>query len=230
MQWWTCVHFEVYLFLYLLNSRDAMLICQHTHTRARAHTQTQWPQFIMQFTVCGAFISQVPFLCSGRVKMSKQPTCTVWYPTVFKINLPKQELTKPYHIQPCLPYNQRAWILDAKLRVVPQTHTSMSLTLILRSSMLTGVRKVLNLQNRINTIRLLRKPNIIIDPRNTETTVCPVRDSLSAGVSFHSWSRNDSGSSLLEFELKFILATSENIVCSGHELIEALLLVQHIVR
>lgn len=65
-------------------------------------------------------------------------------------------------------------MLDAKLNVVPEMQTSMSLALIFKSSMFTGLRNVLNLQKRMRTIKLFKKPKINMKPRKTATTVCPV--------------------------------------------------------
>lgn len=60
-------------------------------------------------------------------------------------------------------------------------HTNMSLILMFRRSMLTGLRRVLNLQKRMRTIKLFRKPKNKINPRKTATTVCPFRDSPALG-------------------------------------------------
>ena len=90
-------------------------------------------------------------------------------------------MTKPYHLQPCSPPIHLPWMLDAKLRVVPEMHTNMSLILMFRRSMLTGLRRVLNLQKRMRTIKLFRKPKNKINPRKTATTVCPFRDSPALG-------------------------------------------------
>lgn len=72
-------------------------------------------------------------------------------------------------------------MLDAKLRVVPEMHTNMSLILMFRRSMLTGLRRVLNLQKRMRTIKLFKKPKNKINPRKTATTVCPFRESPARG-------------------------------------------------
>ncbi len=114
---------------------------------------------------------------------------------------PKHELTKPYHMHPCFPTSHLPRILAAKLSVVPNRQTSMSLTLMLSRSMFTGVRRVLNLQNRTSTTKLFRIPNTRIDPKITATTLCPVRDSFSAGVSLQSSSSAGSKSSSVPFEV-----------------------------
>lgn len=90
-------------------------------------------------------------------------------------------MTKPYHLQPCSPPIHLPWMLDAKLRVVPETHTNMSLILMFKRSILTGLRRVLNLQNRIRTIKLFKKPKNKINPRKTATIVCPFRESPALG-------------------------------------------------
>lgn len=72
-------------------------------------------------------------------------------------------------------------MLDAKLRVVPEMHTNMSLMLMFRRSMLTGLRRVLNLQKRMRTIKLFKKPKTKINPRKTAATVCPLRESPAFG-------------------------------------------------
>lgn len=77
---------------------------------------------------------------------------------------------KPYHKHPSRPNSHRERRLDAKLRVVPHAQTNMSLTLMLSSSMLMGVRSVLNLQNRTSTSRLLKKPDTMMEPRKSDTT------------------------------------------------------------
>ncbi len=115
--------------------------------------------------------------------------------------IPKQELMKPYHMQPCLPSSHRPRTLDAKLRVVPNKHTSMSLTLMLRSSMLTGVLSVLNLQKRTKTTKLLRKPKVMMNPRNTDRAMKPARESVSTGESLQSPSRRVNRSSSLMLKL-----------------------------
>ena len=95
------------------------------------------------------------------------------------INSPKQELTKPYQLQPMRPSSHRPLMLDAKLSVVPNTHTSMSLTLMFNKSMFTGVRSVLNLQNSSSTTKLFTKPKVMMKPRATDSTPNPVGDSIS---------------------------------------------------
>lgn len=47
--------------------------------------------------------------------------------------------------------------------------------------MLTGLRRVLNLQKRMRTIKLFKKPNNKINPRKTATIVCPLRESPALG-------------------------------------------------
>lgn len=126
--------------------------------------------------------------------------------------VPKQELIKPYHMQPRRPSSHRPRTLDAKLRVVPNIHTSMSLTLMLRSSTLTGVLSVLNLQKRTNTIKLLKKPKVMMNPRNTDRTMKPARESVFTGESLQSSSRRVNRSSSLMLKLRFKSACSENIV------------------
>lgn len=100
-------------------------------------------------------------------------------------NLPKQELMKPYQLQPLRPSSHFPRMLDAKLRVVPNKHTSMSLTLMFSNIMFTGVRSFLNLQNRRSTMKLLRKPKVMMKPNTTDNTTKPVGESfpLSAGMS-----------------------------------------------
>lgn len=92
---------------------------------------------------------------------------------------------KPYQLQPLRPSSHLPRMLDAKLRVVPNKHTSMSLTLMFSNSMFTGVRSFLNLQNSSSTIKLLRKPKVIMKPRTTDSTTKPAGDSfpLPAGAS-----------------------------------------------
>lgn len=85
---------------------------------------------------------------------------------------------KPYHMQPVLPSSQRPRTLDAKLRLVPHTHTSMSLTLMFSSSMFTGVLSVLNLQKSTKTTKLFKKPKIIIKPKKTESATKPAGESF----------------------------------------------------
>lgn len=100
-------------------------------------------------------------------------------------NLPKQELMKPYQLQPLRPSSHLPRTLEAKLSVVPNTHTSMSLTLMFSSSMFTGVRSFLNLQNKSSTMKLLRKPKVMMKPSTTDSTTKPVGESfpLPAGAS-----------------------------------------------
>lgn len=125
--------------------------------------------------------------------VSLSPTCAVNIPvgasfsseSKHRRNLPKQELIKPYQLQPLRPSSHLPRILEAKLSVVPNTHTSMSLTLMFSSSMFTGVRSFLNLQNRSSTMKLLRKPKVIMKPSTTDNTTKPVGESfpLPAGAS-----------------------------------------------
>lgn len=128
-------------------------------------------------------------------KCTREDAETVWGDS------PKQELMKPYHMQPCRPSSQRPRMLEAKLRVVPQIHTSMSLTLMLSSSMFTGVRRVLNLQKSTSTMKLLRKPNVMMRPKKTESAMKPALESVSTGESLQSSSRNENGESTLPFRL-----------------------------
>lgn len=92
---------------------------------------------------------------------------------------------KPYQLQPLRPSSHFPRILEAKLRVVPNKHTSMSLTLMFSNIMFTGVRSFLNLQNRRSTMKLFRKPKIMMKPSTTESTTKPVGESfpLPAGAS-----------------------------------------------
>lgn len=92
---------------------------------------------------------------------------------------------KPYQLQPLRPSSHLPRMLDAKLRVVPNKHTSMSLTLMFSNSMFTGVRSFLNLQNNSSTIKLLRKPKVMMKPSTTDSTTKPVGESfaLPAGAS-----------------------------------------------
>jgi len=57
----------------------------------------------------------------------------------------------------------------------------MSLILMFRRSMLTGLRRVLNLQKRMRTIKLFKKPKNKINPRKIATTVCPFRETTALG-------------------------------------------------
>ena len=95
---------------------------------------------------------------------------------------PKQELTKPYQLHPMRPTSHRPLMLDAKLSVVPNTHTNMSLTLMFNRSMFTGVRSVLNLQNSSSTTKLFTKPKVMMKPRATDSTTNPVGDSIPVAV------------------------------------------------
>lgn len=52
--------------------------------------------------------------------------------------------------------------------------TSMSLRLMFSSSIFTGLRRALNLQKRMRTIKLFPKPKTSIIPRKTATMVCPL--------------------------------------------------------
>lgn len=116
---------------------------------------------------------------------------------------PKHELMKPYHMQPDLPSSQRPRALDAKLRVVPHTHTSMSLTLMFSRSMFTGVLSFLNLQKSTNTMKLFKKPKIIIKPKKTESTTKPAGESFCPGESLELVSRKVSRSVSLMLKLEF---------------------------
>lgn len=89
-------------------------------------------------------------------------------------NSPRHEFTKPYHTHPSSPISQRPCVLAAKLNGVPRTHTSRSLKEMLTSRQLMGERSILYRQNRMRTIKLLRKPKVPIKPRHTATTRCPV--------------------------------------------------------
>lgn len=116
---------------------------------------------------------------------------------------PKQELMKPYHMQPVLPSSQRPHTLDAKLRLVPHTHTSMSLTLMFSRSMFTGVLSFLNLQKSTKTTKLFRKPKVIIKPKKTESAAKPAGESFGPGESPESAARDvcRSGSLMLKLEI-----------------------------
>lgn len=114
---------------------------------------------------------------------------------------PKHELIKPYHMQPVLPSSQRPRTLDAKLRVVPHTHTSMSLTLMFSRRMFTGVLSFLNLQKSIKTTKLFKNPKIIIKPKKTESTTKPAGESFGTGDSLELTSRRGNRSLLLMLKL-----------------------------
>lgn len=87
---------------------------------------------------------------------------------------PKQELMKPYQTHPALPISHLPCVAAAKLNGVPSTQTSRSETHTLNSRTLMGERSVWYRQNNVNTRRLLRKPNVPMNPRHTATTRCPV--------------------------------------------------------
>lgn len=106
---------------------------------------------------------------------------------------------KPYHMHPRRPSSHRPPTLDAKLRLVPNTHTSMSLTLMFNKSKFTGVRSVLNLQKRTKTIKLFKKPKVMMNPSTTDSAMNPDRDSVSTGESRHSSYGKVNGSSPLVF-------------------------------
>lgn len=107
-----------------------------------------------------------------------------------KQNLPKQELMKPYQLQPLRPSSHFPRMLEAKLRVVPNKHTSMSLTLMFSSSMFTGVRSFLNLQNSSNTMKLFRKPKVMMKPSTTDSTTKPAGESFAEPAGASSKSRS----------------------------------------
>lgn len=114
---------------------------------------------------------------------------------------PKQELMKPYHMQPVLPSSQRPRTLDAKLMVVPHKHTSMSLTLMFSRSRFTGVLSFLNLQKSTKTTKLFKKPKVIIKPKKTESATKPGVESFGTGDSLESTSRKVIRSLLLMLKL-----------------------------
>lgn len=95
-------------------------------------------------------------------------------------NVPKQELMKPYQLQPPRPSSHFPRMLEAKLSVVPNKQTSMSLMLMFSSSMFTGVRSFLNLQNSSSTTKLFTKPKVMMKPRTTESTTKPAGESFAA--------------------------------------------------
>lgn len=119
-----------------------------------------------------------------KQRQSKTSPCATAWNDIYKVQAtllgfsPKQELMKPYHMQPVLPSSQRPRTLDAKLRLVPHTHTSMSLTLMFSSSMFTGVLSGLNLQKSTKTTKLFKKPKIIIKPKKTESATKPSGESF----------------------------------------------------
>lgn len=106
---------------------------------------------------------------------------------------------KPYHMHPRRPSSHRPRTLDAKLRLVPNKHTSMSLTLMFNKSMFTGVRSVLNLQKRTRTMKLFKKPKVMMNPSTTDSAMNPARESVSTGESRQSSYGKVKGSSPLVF-------------------------------